>query len=480
MRTISSKNLSRDSPYLSVSEDVLLGRVKAVAQAQSDPPYLQPQLSQQSLTQVTQLQPGASTVVPAPLPSMLPSSAIPNRQNTVTFREPPSRHVTQNIPPRLVNSTGNSPEMFMNPGERDELSDILEEAEEEAMLDRRSQYYDRLGRPMPPPPRGVLRNPSRPFSQEMPRGAGLRDPFRETDLVVQGRDPYGRTGPIPPLPPSMPVRSFQNMNIGPPPLPFLPDDRGLPSNRFRPGPDMRNMDQNRPDFRGMGPSRRPPRGDFYRGPYEDDYISDRDRFPMEGGHYAMQLRTSSLPQIEITKDDSFESMDSRNRAFSDREEEHAHRGLRSRYNSPPNDPSYRRQRSQSRDRYVEEPVRGRSRPDVGGGYDRDYGEAPRWRESSQSRRELPRDGYRGDGIIRGNGDRNYNDGMDRRKGLPMSTGNTLERKSKMIRVFRANFDYDATISANVDADSEELFFKQGQLIKVSFAHPKYRFIHLCY
>lgn len=188
---------------------------------------------------------------------------------------------------------------------------------------------------------------------------------------------------------------------------------------------------------------------------------DRDRFPSERDQYGMQIRTSSLPQIEITKDDSFESMDSRNRAYSDREEEQAHRGPRSRYNSPPNEQSYRSRRSHSRDR-SEEPMRSRGRSD-GSSYERDYDELP-GRKGGKSRRDMAREEPRTEYSNRG--DRGYAEGSDRRKGPSVSSGNTLERKSKMVRVFRAKYDYDASMSANPDADNEELFFREGQLMKV--------------
>ncbi|XP_055328435.1 RIMS-binding protein 2-like isoform X2 [Paramacrobiotus metropolitanus] len=440
VRTVSSKSLSRDSPYLNVTEDVLLGRVKAVAQAQSEQPYSQPQ--------TTQLQSTALPLIPAslnPSPGGHPPRMPSNRQTTVTFSDFPSR--TAPFPgnsPGMFPPQGPSPDVFAVAPEREELSDIMEEVEEEAMMERMHRmgpFGAQFGRPNMPP-RGGLRSPL------MNRPGGRREPpLPESDMMMSS--PGG-----PPLPPPQFgfARSFQGMNMGPPPgqPPFFPPGRF----RDRPlGPDgMRR--QNRRD-------------DYFPAPYEDDYFlrrgpdRDRDRDPRlpREPYGAMQIRTSSLPQIEITKDDSFESMDSRHRAFSDREEERPRRSLRSRYNSPPGmeeggsfHRQSARQRSQSRDRK-------RDRYDQGALRQDEYEEEAARRRGEDMRRDLPRDGYRDE---RSTG---LNEPLDRRRG-DGRTGGTLERNARMVRVFRANFDYDASMSPNVDADSEELSFKQGQLLKI--------------
>lgn len=146
--------------------------------------------------------------------------------------------------------------MYLNTAERDELSDILEETEAEAMENMQRPFFDSYGRPVTLPRRGVLRNPNRSFLQDYPRD--LRDPLRESDIGPPRLDRYGRV-PIPPVPL---LKPFQNMAIGSRPL--SPEDRGFQSGRFRSGFDPRNMEAARSDMRGVSPGRRQRVGDFYR------------------------------------------------------------------------------------------------------------------------------------------------------------------------------------------------------------------------
>ena len=254
-------------------------------------------------------------------------------------------------------------------------------------------------------------------------------------------------------------------------------------------------------------------GGFYDG---DNFY--RDNNPRHSSHFhphhhhpnnfAMHERTSSLPQIEITKDDSFESMDSRHRAFSDRETDergYGGRGLggggmRSRYNSPPNDGGYRvpRQRSQSRDRFDDPSAMhggGRNRSQERyGGYSLGSEQQGSLRRQRSTKKEVPQGRYeypeeKSSGVGRnayeydsgsvavdprrlppshGGGGGGYNSvPPPLSSGIGGGGGGTLERRSRNARLFRSVVDYDATRdSPNPDMSHEELSFRKNEFIKV--------------
>ncbi|OQV25324.1 putative RIMS-binding protein 2 [Hypsibius exemplaris] len=501
VRTISSKNLSRDSPFLSVTEDVLLGQIKAVAQAQTEPPYSSSLLSQppppsQQQQQQQQLHTLSGTLPPSSYPSSFgpqnrqQQQQQQQQQNTVTFRDLPPQQQHQRggpLPPPQQQQqqqlsrppSGNHGDLYNNAGD-DALTDILEEAEEEALMDMKRPLFDSFGRRILQPLRTAMRSLSRPFplrnsrDMEFGGGGGGGPP---PQMMLDGGPRFGGP-PGGPWTNHRPMnRPFDGMSSG-----FQgPQSMGFNNARGLPGPggprdmrDPRNHDPGLRRYGGGGP-------DPYRSFYDEDFYRGGDHH--QGRHmqssFAMHERTSSLPQIEITKDDSFESMDSRHRAFSDREADdrgHGGRGMRSRYNSPPNDSAYRRQRSQSRDRF-DDSARNRSQERYGGyvGNDHPSQYAPQQQNRRQQQqrpaKEIPagRYEYPDEQPQSTSRMRNDSDAVDpRRLQGSYSLGGTLERKSKLVRLFRTNVDWNAaTDSPNADAASEELSFKKNELIKIS-------------
>ncbi|GAV03934.1 hypothetical protein RvY_14295-2 [Ramazzottius varieornatus] len=438
VRTISSKNVSRDSPFLSVTEDVLLGHVKAVAQAQS--------AEHTHLTPLT------------PLPPVSPAAG--SRQNTVTFRDPPNNR--QGPPPQINVTAPNRipPEYY---GQNEEpLMDIMEETEDQMMGGR--PMFDSYGRRVPGPQQFGQRNMAgRPNT--LPPGA--RD-FGPPPGPGGFMGPPRHSGPM-----SFLVRPFENMSIGsfPPRGPHAFGPRG-PFPRF--GPRFEG-----PRFGGP-----PGPGGPFGGPNPFDAPFFEGRQP--NLPFGMYERTTSLPQIEITKEDSFESMDSRHRAYSDREAEergYYRGGPRGSFDSPPNDLSNRRMRSQSRDRFeMEGPSRysrGNQERLQSGPMINNYASLDRRAMPRQQRpaREAPRGKYEypDEGPKR----RDESEGRDRARsqqgvvqsggGASGQQGGNLDKiKNKLVRLFRTNRDFDAaTESPNADAAAEELSFRANELIKVT-------------